>query len=123
VQTNSRIPVPMTLLVTKDPNCFVDTTDSETCNENQNKQLKIPGGGSVFVFGVQYAPTDNMEISGGSGSDGYLGQIWAYTVKYSGGSNINLTGANNLEPGVLRIAGPCSPWTACLNPEATVSIP
>lgn len=122
VQTNGRTPVPMSFLVSRDPLCVVAATD--TCpNENQNNQLRLPGGGSIFVFGVQYAPSDNVAINGGSGSSGYLGQIWAWTVTYTGGSNINLTSASNQQPGVLRIATPCSPGTSCINPEATVAIP
>jgi hypothetical protein len=98
---------------------------TDTCGTyaNQNTLLSLPGGGSLFAFGVQYAPTDNIRITGGSGTNGYLGQIWAWTVQYTGGSNINLVGAQNPEPGVLRIATPCSPGASCTNPEATAPIP
>ena len=112
----------MTLIVKKDPLCVVASIDS--CpDENQNKQLNLPGSGNLFVFGVQYAPTDNVAISGGSGSNGYLGQIWAWTVQYTGGSNINLVGAGDPKAGVLRIATPCSPGVSCTNPEATAVLP
>jgi Flp pilus assembly protein TadG len=122
VQTTSKIPIPMTLIVKPDLLCVVAPVDS--CpDENANKQLKLPGGGSLFVFGVQYAPTDNVAITGGSGSNGYLGQIWAWTVHYTGGSNINLVGAGDPKPGVLRIATPCSPTAICTNPESTAVIP
>ena len=125
VQTNGRIQLPITLIVRKDAACVVGTTDTTACGTaaNQNKQLSLPGGGSLFVFGVQYAPTDNIAITGGSGSDGFLGQIWAWTVQYTGGSNINLIGAQDPEPGVLRIATPCSPGAACDNPESVAAIP
>jgi hypothetical protein len=125
VQTNGPTPLPITLLVEKSSICVVAPTDTPACQSeaNQNKQLKLPGGGSLFLFHVQYAPTDNVLISGGSGSDGFLGQIWAWTVQYTGGSNINLIGVSNPEPGVLRLATPCSPRTNCVNPEATVAIP
>ena len=75
------------MIVRKDAACVVGTTDTTACGSaaNQNKQLSLPGGGSLFVFGVQYAPTDNITITGGSGSDGFLGQIWAWTVQYTGG--------------------------------------
>jgi Putative Flp pilus-assembly TadE/G-like len=122
VQTTSKIPLPMTLIVKPDLLCVVAPVD--TCpDENANNQLKLPGSGSMFVFGVQYAPTDNVAITGGSGSNGFLGQIWAWTVHYTGGSNINLVGAGDPKPGVLRIATACSPVTACTNPEATVVLP
>jgi hypothetical protein len=122
VQTTTKIPQPMTVIVRPDPACVVGTID--TCpHENQNTQLKLPGSGSLLLFGVQYAPTDNVTISGGSGSNGYLGQIWAWTVQYTGGSNINLAGLGDPKPGVLRIATPCSPRTPCTNPEASAVLP
>jgi hypothetical protein len=125
VQTNQAVPIPMTLIVERDPTCVVAATDTNPCGtaSNQNHQLSLPGSGSIHVFGVQYAPTDNVNISGGSGSNGFLGQMWTWTVQYTGGSTVNLVGAQNPEPGVLRIATPCSPGTACTNPEATVTIP
>jgi Putative Flp pilus-assembly TadE/G-like len=123
VQTTARVPVLMSLIVEKDAACVVASVDICGSNANQNKQLALPGGGSIFVFGVQYAPTDNVAITGGSGTDGYLGQIWAWTVQYTGGSNINLVGVQNPEPGVLRIATPCSPSAQCDNPEAGAAIP
>jgi len=123
VQTNTKVPYPMTLLVTKDPNCVVGPTEPTGCKDSENTQLKLPGGGSLFAFHVQYAPTDNVVITGGSGSNGFLGQIWAWTVQYTGGSNINLLGVNNPEPGVLRLATPCSPTEPCDNPEAGATIP
>jgi hypothetical protein len=123
VDTGGSAPLPLTLLVERDPRCSVGPVDPPACREAQNKQLNLPGGGSLFAFGVQYAPTDNVKIAGGSASDGYLGQIWAWTVQYTGGSNINITGASNPRPGVMRIATPCSPGTACVNPEAFSVIP
>lgn len=122
VETTSKVPLPMTLIVRPDPLCVVALTDS--CpDENQNKQLNLPGSGSLLAFGVQYAPTDNVSISGGSGSNGYLGQIWAWTVQYTGGSNINLAGAGTPKPGVLRLATACSPGAPCTNPEAGAPLP
>jgi hypothetical protein len=125
VETTGRVPIPMSLIVEKDGSCAVGPTDTSACGTaaNQNHQLSLPGSGSIHVFGVQYAPTDNVSISGGSGANGFLGQMWAWTVQYTGGSNINLIGAQNPEPGVLRIATPCSPSATCTNPEATVVIP
>ena len=123
VETNTKTPYPMTLLVSWDSTCVVGPTEPTACKDSENTQLKLPGGGSLFVFHVQYAPSDNVAITGGSGSNGFLGQIWAWTVQYTGGSNINLTGVQNPEPGVLRLATPCSPSAACVNPEAGAAIP
>ena len=123
VETNGRVPFPMTLIVEKNAACFVALTDPCDVSVSQWRQLTLPGGSNTFVFFVQYAPTDNVFITGGSGSDGYLGQIWAWTVKYTGGTRITLIGASNPEPGVLRIATPCSPSSLCTNPEAIAAIP
>jgi hypothetical protein len=123
VETTGRIPLPMTLIVRKNSACYVAIEDPCKVNVSQWRQLTLPGGSSNFVFGVQYAATDNIFITGGSSGDGFLGQIWAWTVKYSGNSNINLIGAQNPEPGVLRIATPCSPSAPCTNPEAGAPIP
>lgn len=123
VETTGRVPVPMTLIVKKNPACYVAVMDPCDVNVSQWRQMTLPSGSNSVVFGVQYAPTDNVFITGGSGSDGVLGQIWAWTVNYTGGTHITLIGANDPEPGVLRIATPCSPRAACTNPEATVAIP
>jgi hypothetical protein len=124
LQTTERNPLPLTLMVERDAGCVVGPTDpTPPCNAGQNTQLNLPGGGSIFMFGVTFAPTDNVKIAGGSGSNGYLGRVWAWTVQYTGGSNINLTGSVNPEPGVLRIATPCTPGTTCVNPEAFAALP
>jgi len=124
VRTTGRVPRPMTLMVRPDPVCVVGPIEPDNSCSTRSPQLRLPGGGHIFVFFVQYAPTDNVTISGGSGSDGRLGQIWAWTVQYSGNyTNINLVGAQNPEPGVLRIATPCSPGAICDNPEAYAAIP
>jgi hypothetical protein len=123
VETGGRVSVPISMMVERDSLCVVGPIDPLACRENQNNQVNLPGGGGVFIFGIQYAPTDNVKITGGSGSNGYLGRIWAWTVAYSGNSNINLVGATNPEPGVLRLATPCSPGTDCDNSEAFAVIP
>jgi hypothetical protein len=123
VETGGHGSLPISLMVERDSLCVVGPTDPAGCRESQNNQINIPGGGGVYIFGVQYAPTDNVKITGGSGSNGYLGRIWAWTVAYSGNSNVNLVGATNPEPGVLRLATPCSPGTDCDNSEAFVAIP
>ena len=112
-----KTPVPESLIVTKDPNCYVATTEPLSCHpnsDNQNNVLNLPGGGNLYVAGVQYAPTDNVTITGSSGGSGYIGQIVAWTVKYSGNSAVSEfypAGAGN---GVLRLDTACSgPNTVC----------
>lgn len=121
VQTNGDPPVPMTLIVNKDPRCVVGTTEPADCPVNT--QLSLPGGGNIYLTGIQYAATDNSTVRGGSGSNGYIGQFISWTVHFTGGSIVNLTHAGEEEPGIYRIATPCSPREACVNPEANAPIP
>lgn len=107
----------MTLMVNKDPSCVVPAypdQEPSSCNDNANKTLNLSGGGSLAIEGVQYAPTDNVEIHGGSTGVGQVGQIWAWTLFYSGGTQVNQQGAGSLGPGVLRLDSACTaPGTPC----------
>lgn len=104
-------PVLMTIIVEKDTRCVVGLTEPPDCPTNQ--QLKLPGGGSLYLTGIQYAATDNVTVRGGSGTDGYVGQLIAWTAHYTGGSQITLTHAGDEKPGIYRLAVPCSPSAAC----------
>jgi hypothetical protein len=112
-------PLPLTILVTKDPTCFVPTSppfiEPPACDPGtHDKTINLAGGGSLDVEGVQYAPTDNIEIHGGSAGYGHVGQIIAWTVFYSGGTHINQEGPANQEPGTLRLDAACTaPGTPC----------
>ncbi len=105
-------PILMSMLVVKDPNCFVPTSppfiEPAICDANRNKTKNIAGGGQLVIEGVQYLPTDNVEISGGSSGTGKVGQIISWTLKYSGGVRINQPGPNTEGPGTLRIDAACS---------------
>jgi hypothetical protein len=107
----------MTLLVNKDTSCAVPAypgQEPNLCDASKDKTLNLAGGGSLDVEGVQYAPTDNIEIHGGSAGTGQAGQIWAWTIFYSGGTQINQEGAGSLGPGVLRLDSACTaPGTPC----------
>jgi len=114
-------PLIITLLVIKDPDCYVPTTspfiEPATCDANQNKTINIAGGGGLALEGVQYAPTDNVEIHGGSSGDGRVGQIISWTLFYSGGTHINQEGPGGEGPGILRIDAACSaPSEPCNSP-------
>ena len=88
-----------------------------TCDANKNKQIKIAGGGGLALEGVQYAPTDNFDIHGGSTGDGRVGQIISWTLFYSGGTHINQEGPGGEGPGILRIDAACSaPAEVCNSP-------
>ena len=107
----------LSLLVNKDPDCVVPAypgREPDPCNASNNKTLNLAGGGSLDVEGVQYAPTDNIQINGGATGTGHVGQIWAWTLFYSGGTQINQEGAGSQGPGTLRLDGACTaPATPC----------
>jgi len=110
--TSPTPPLPITLLVKKDPNCVVPTSppfiEPTACDANKNKTLNIAGGGSLALEGVQYAPTDNVEIHGGSTGNGRVGQIISWTLTYTGGTHINQQGPGTTGNGILRIDAACS---------------
>jgi hypothetical protein len=118
VQTNGPTPILMTLLVKKDPTCFIPAfplQEPAACNADKNKTLNLSGGGSLDIEGVQYAPTDNIEIHGGSAGVGQAGQLWVWTIFYSGGTQINQEGAGNTGAGALRLDAACTaPGTPCI---------
>jgi Putative Flp pilus-assembly TadE/G-like len=114
-------PVLMSVLVKKDPTCFVPTSppyiEPAGCDALKDKTMNIAGTGSLVLEGVQYMPTDNVEISGNSSSNGRVGQIISWTLKYSGGVAINQEGVDQGGPGVLRLDAACTtPSTVCNNP-------
>lgn len=114
-------PLPITLSVIKDPTCFVPTTapwqEPSGCDALKDKTINIAGGGHLALEGVQYMPTDNVEISGGAGTDGRVGQLISWTLKYSGGVAINQEGPANEGVGILRLDAACTaPGTVCNNP-------
>jgi Flp pilus assembly protein TadG len=110
----------MTVLVKKDPACFVPTSspfiEPSGCNAGKNKTMDIHGTGKLVLEGVQYMPTDNVEITGGSGTSGRVGQIISWTLKYDGGVAINQEGPGGEGPGILRIDAACSPSESCTYP-------
>jgi Flp pilus assembly protein TadG len=110
--------VPETLLVKKDAACAVQPPPyPAACDDQHNKTINLPGGGSLFLAGVQYAPSDHVFIGGGSSGSGFLGQIVAWTVKYDGGSQIGEIYPGNVGNGTLRLDAACTgPNTICINP-------
>jgi hypothetical protein len=111
----------MTLLVNKDPTCFVPTSppwqEPSGCDALKDKTINLAGSGGLVLEGVQYMPTDNVEISGNSSSNGRVGQIISWTLKYSGGVRINQEGPANEGVGILRLDAACTaPTTPCNGP-------
>lgn len=119
-------PVLMSILVRRDtdgpggsPACVVPTTtpfiEPTACDANKNQTVNIAGNGQIVLEGAQYGPTDNMTISGSSSSTGRVGQLWAWTLKYSGGVAINQEGSTSVGPGTMRLDAACTaPGTPCV---------
>ena len=107
--------VPESLIVfPKASGCIPGFTESVACQDNQNNTIALPGGGDLLVMGVQYAPTDNIKVSGNATGEGYVGQIIAWTVHYTGGSKVGEIYPGQLGNGVLRLDEACSgPGTIC----------
>jgi len=112
VQTTGTPPTPMTLMVVPDTGCRVVQPYPNACNDSQNKTLILPGGGALFVAGIQYAPSDNVKIAGNAAGTGIVGAIIAWTIEYDSGF-LNQESAASNEVGVLRLDRACSPGEIC----------
>jgi Flp pilus assembly protein TadG len=116
--TNQTPSVKMTLIVQWDPACPVQLPYPGACHDNPtasgNYTTDLAGGGGIYLAGVQYMPSDNVTITGNSSSEGYVGQIWAWTLNYKGNDTvINQEGFSSEGPGILRIDTACSPGESC----------
>ncbi len=106
----------LTVMVVPDANCAVIAPPSTACRENENQTLKLTGGGNIWLAGVQYAPSDNATLTGGSGQQSDVGAFWAWTLEFNGGTTFNLSSNKPQSAGVLRIDPACSPNVATCNP-------
>ena len=115
IQTNTTPNLILTILVQKDLACTVTQPYPSGCHDTQNKAIKLNGGSSLYLAGVQYAPSDNAALAGGVAAGGYVGQVVSWTVTYSGGTTINQAYPGAAQNGVLRLD------TACTGPNTTCS--
>jgi Flp pilus assembly protein TadG len=113
VVTNGDPPIKMTVMVDRDVSCIVEDDPYPACASEGKTVFDASGGSALYLAGVQFMPTDNVQIRGSSGSVGYVGQIWAWTVQYSGDSVITQEGLVKDDTGIMRIDTACSPGTAC----------
>jgi hypothetical protein len=117
--TNGVPPTLMSILVEPDRSClaapFPALEPSNACSLRQ-PQIKLPGGGSLAVAGIQYAPTDNTQVTGNSPQQGVLGQIISWTIVFSGSSSLTLEAVVGNTTGVLRLDPACSPTVSVCNP-------
>ena len=118
VQTNQATPTLMTVIVPPDSRCPVVYPFPASCSnlvENNNKSIDLSGGSGLYLAGVQYAPSDNITVAGNTTTGGYVGQLWAWTIVYTGGSQINQEGSQSAELGTLRLDAACTaPGTPCV---------
>lgn len=105
--------IPITLLVRRNESCFSGAVPI-LCGGNQNNQVvQLSGGGTMRIGGIQYAPSDNIQIGGtNSVGTGTIGQIISWTLKINNGT-IRQEGVANDTPGILRLDQACSPTSAC----------
>ncbi len=113
VQTIGDRPLPLTVMVRRDPNCIVGLTTPPDCKDSENSTLTLTGGGNIFLAGVQYAPSDNADFKGNSTSAAEIGQLWSWTLKFDS-SVFRLTASNTERRGVLRLDRACSPGNLCV---------
>lgn len=118
VQTNTTPARLMTVIVPPDARCPVVFPYPSSCSnsvENQNKAIDLSGGSGLYLAGVQYAPSDNVSIAGNTSTGGYIGQVWAWTLFYTGNSDVNQEGSQSTEPGTIRLDAACTaPGTPCV---------
>lgn len=112
------IPLIMTVLVRYDTNdggtqgCFVPTSapfvERGTCLDSKNQTISVGGGGQLALEGVQYAPSDNATVAGGSGSVATVGQFISWTLVYDGNSTFNQEGPAADAAGIIHLDAACS---------------
>lgn len=112
IVTNTSPAIKMTLMVTRDPSCIVPNGLPTLCTDTHNDAISIAGQSDMYLAGVQFMPSDNSDINS-SAATGYIGQIWAWTLKYSGGVTLSQQGAASEGPGRIRIDTACSPGVGC----------
>lgn len=114
IQTNGTPNLNMTIMVQKDAACTVTQPYPNACDDVHNNTIKLNGGSSIYLAGVQYAPSDNAALAGGVAAAGYVGQIVSWTVAYSGGTTIKQRYPGAAQNGVLRLDTACAgPNTSC----------
>jgi hypothetical protein len=108
--TNTVPSLKITVAVQSDPNCQVVLPYNTGCDDLSNDTINLAGGTALYLAGVQYAPSDNAVVTGNSSGDGYIGQVWVWTIYYKGNNTvINQEGLSPDGPGHIRIDTACSP--------------
>jgi hypothetical protein len=116
IQTNTVPQLIMTVMVEPDSSCVVSDTYPVACDDTHNNTINLAGGTDLYLAGVQYAPSDNVVMSGSSSGNGYVGQIVSWTIRYTGNSTLNQQGPGTEGNGILRIDAACSAPAEPCNP-------
>jgi hypothetical protein len=100
----------ITIEVPREAGCFSGTNPVEGagCNSPPNATVTLGGGGLLKVGGVIYAPSDNVSVAGNSSTTGYVGQIIAWTVTYTGHGSLEQSYPGAVGNGVLHLDIACS---------------
>lgn len=119
IVTNTNPQITMTLMVQKETSCFGPggVVTAPTACTSGSSSLKLTGTGALYLAGVQYAPTTDIEVHGQSSGTGYVGQLVAWTLLLAGGASVDQEGVAQPKNGVLRLTDDCSgPGTLCVSP-------
>lgn len=105
----------LTIEVPRDEACFSGTTplDVDRCTTD-NDTINIPGNGNLAVWGVVYAPSDNVKVNGDNTAQvGEVGQLIGWTVTYSGGAKLIQNYPEPAQVGVSRLDAACTGLEPC----------
>jgi hypothetical protein len=111
MQTNTTPPMLMSVVVPGDPGCPV-VMPAPSCAKSSHSAIDWTGSGGQTVeaiAGVVYAPSDWIKVAGNNDLvRGYFGQLIAWTITYSGGSQLNQHFPGAVQPGFVRLDTACS---------------
>jgi Flp pilus assembly protein TadG len=108
----------LSIEVDRNEACFSDAIplDVGSCGVgSSDTAVKLAGSGSLEVAGVIYGPSDQMTIKGNS-SQVAVGEIYGWTITYTGGSTLTQAYPGSLGNGVLRLDSACSGLGTTCNP-------
>lgn len=107
VETNTTPPMVMTVIVPGDLACTV-TVPAPNCTSTTINWTGSGNASITAVSGATYAPSDNVAVAGNDPTKGYIGQLVAWTITYSGGSTLNQHFPGAVGNGILRLDLACS---------------
>lgn len=101
----------LSIMVDTNTACFLGgiPQDNSGCEISSiDNTVNLAGSGSLQVAGVIYGPSDQMSINGNSAQTGYVGQIYSWTVTYTGGSTLDQSYPGEPGNGILSLDAACS---------------